>query len=353
MTSVGAFWKWAFIGGLTASILVVAQASAVGGVEGMLQVGEESLLRPLIEKELGQVPVAEGPGHDGQIYYAIGMDLDGDLVTEAIGDSAYRFRRILYPVVASLGGLLQGRALLFGMIGVAIASTSVAAGSVAAIALRIRQSDWLAVAVLLNPGIWLSVRLLTADVLALAMMTCGLYFVLTLRRSSAIGSFALSALAKDVHLLTPAGLAFDRKRGRWALLLVPGLILAIWSIWLQITQGNAFTSRGNLTLPFAGLAEASSNWVGFSTGEWVYLVFALSSVVVGLIVGVFRASWLRWPILLWSSIGIISSNWVWDFGNNAARAFAPIAVLIALSYGTPEFDSRERGRLERIEEAPR
>jgi hypothetical protein len=33
----------------------------------------------------------------------------------------------------------------------------------------------------------------------------------------------------------------------------------------------------------------------------------------------------------WTALAIVSSNWVWDFGNNVARAFAPIMVLCALS----------------------
>ena len=66
------FIRWAALGALTAGVLVWAQSGAVGGIEGLLQVGETSQLRPLIESELGQIPLAPGPGHDGQIFYGIG-----------------------------------------------------------------------------------------------------------------------------------------------------------------------------------------------------------------------------------------------------------------------------------------
>jgi hypothetical protein len=77
--------------------------------------------------------------------------------------------------------------------------------------------------------------------------------------------------------------------------------------------------------------------------ELPYLVFALLSVIGGLVIGLTRSSWLRWPILGWSILGVISSSWVWDLGNNAARAFAPILVLVALSFGNPpEVSAPER-----------
>jgi hypothetical protein len=115
------------------------------------------------------------------------------------------------------------------------------------------------------------------------------------------------------------------------MVLVPGAMLAVWMTWLTIQFGDGFASRGNLDWPFLGIVEASSNWATFEAKEWVFLVFALGSVIVGAWAS-FRASWLRWPIATWTALAIVSSNWVWDFGNNAARAFAPIVILVALSF---------------------
>jgi hypothetical protein len=41
-------------------------------------------------------------------------------------------------------------------------------------------------------------------------------------------------------------------------------------------------------------------------------------------------------------LGVVSSDWVWDFGNNAARAFAPIVVLLALSVAQTGTDAGSR-----------
>ena len=333
MSSRQAFFKWAALGGIAAALLLWAQTQAVEGTAGLLHVGEASALRPVIENQLGEIPLAPGPGHDGQIYYAIGLDLSGDEVAPLLNHGAYRYRRILFPLLASGFGALDGSALLIGMIVVTIAATAVATGATAVTATRLGRSDWIALAVILNPGMWLSIRLLTADTVALALMAVGLMAVSGNRPRSAI-SFAFSTLAKDVYLVTPGGLAVSKDRRRWFIVALPLAVLVAWMAWLTITMGEGFTARGNLAWPFTGIVDGAANWASLDMDEWFYLGFAMLSVGAGLIFGLTRRSWLRWPILGWSVWGVISSNWVWNFGNNAARAFAPIVVLVALGFGS-------------------
>jgi hypothetical protein len=193
-------------------------------------------------------------------------------------------------------------------------------------------SEWAALAVLLNPGIWLSVRLLTSDTVALALMMVGL-LALGGRLAVPAASFALSTLAKDIFVVTPIGLAVGRDRRRWVIAGVSLLVLLAWMTWLTITLGDGFTGRGNLSLPFVGIVDGAANWSDLDVEELVYLSFGLLTVLAGLVIGVSRRSWLRWPVLGWTALALISSNWVWDFANNAARAFAPLAVLVVLSFG--------------------
>jgi len=330
MSPRAAFWKWSLLGGAAAVVLVIAQAGAVGGLAGLLQVGENSAVRPLIESELGEVPLAPHSGHDGQISYAIGLDLLGREVPDLLDHGAYRYRRILYPAVASLFGLLDGEGLLIGMIVVVVVSAAAAAGMSAAIGARLGWSDWVALAVILNPGVWLSVRLLTSDTLALALMLVGLDLVLK-KRLSATAAFSFSVLAKDAYLVTPGGLAISRERSRWKLFLVPVAVLTVWMVWLTASMGEGFSGRGNLGLPFVGFVDAFPVWTRFDLAETLYLVFALVSVAVGLVYSLLRRGWLRWSILAWSVLGVVSTDWVWDLGNNAARVFAPIVILVALA----------------------
>ncbi len=331
MTPKGAFWKWSLIGLLVAGFLVLTQANAVDGFRGLLQVGEASTVDSLIEEQLGEVPRVPQLGHDTQVYYAIGLDLAGDEVPELIDHAPYRYRRILYPAVASLLGVIEGEALLAAMVVITIASAAAASGLTAAIAVRQGRSDWVALAVLLNPGVWLGVRLITADIMALAFMLLGVYWLLMGRKWAAPISFALSGLAKEIFLITPGALAISHKRQRWRLILVPMLAITAWMAWLALTMGSGLTDgRGNVGLPLLGMIEAFDVWQTYDAKELFYLVFALASVAVGLVFSVFN-TWLRWPILSWSLLGLMASRWVWDLGNNAARVLAPILILVAIA----------------------
>ncbi len=323
-----AFIKWFLLGGVVASLLLVSQAISVGGAAGLLQVGEANDLRPLIEAELGEIPLAQGRGHDGQMFYAIGLDLSGRDVGPFLDHPGYRIRRILYPAVASLFGRLGGEALLYSMIVFAGLCFAWAAGTTAWIGVRGGRSDWLALAVVLNPGVWLSVRLLTSDVVALALMLGGLAAWMGRSRLSVL-AFALSGLTKDAYLLAPIGLA---TRKRWLVAAVPAAVLLGWAAWVSTQMEGGLSPSDNFSLPLMGLVESVSNW---STLEWrdlAYMGIALTAVAVGLVVSLRnRTTWLRGPIVFWSLLGAVSSSAVWDFGNNALRAFAPLIVLLALS----------------------
>lgn len=322
--------KWFLIGVFAATALTVGQVMATGDISGLLQVGENSDLRPTIESQLGQVHLSPGSGHDGQIYYAIALDLGGTYVPDLIGDSpAYRYRRILFPAVASAFGLVEGRALLYSMVVLNILAVGLAASTMAVLSVRRGFSDWFALAVILNPGVWLSVMILTGDALSLSLMLVGVGLLFTRQSLSGI-VFAGSVLAKEIALITPLGLTSPGRRSSWRPLIISGIAILIWMVWLSMTMGSGFTPRGNLAIPFLGIADSSPNWGRLPVEEWFFVAFALSSILAGFLAGVLRQGPLRWPVLLWSSVGIASSHWVWDFGNNAARVLAPLGILVVL-----------------------
>ena len=335
MTARALALRWFLLAVVVGVVLVWAEAQSSDGLAGLLRVGDESVARPIVEEELGTVPLTEGFGHDGQFFYAVGIDLNGDVMSERAGDWAYRYRRILYPLVASGFGLLDGKALLYGMVATSILSFAVAAAAAAWITHRLGVSEWLVLAILINPGIWLAVRLLTSDTLALALMLVGLAAVLAKRRTSPI-PLALSLLAKEVYLPTPAGIAVSRDRRRWLDFLIPLAVLLAWLAWLSSTMTSGFTPRNNLAFPATGLIDAASNWPSMGSADWFYLILAFVFVAAGVVAAAVMKGWLRWPMLAWVAVALISSEAVWEFGNNAARVFAPIAVLIALNAARAE-----------------
>jgi hypothetical protein len=334
MSARTAFIKWSILGLLLAVISMAPQTLTIGSAAGLLRVGEDSGLRPLIEEQLGTVPLAPAGGHDGQLYYAIALDFHGDTVGPLLDHASFRYRRILFPLVGSGFGTLDGHALLAGMLIVNVLAAGIAAGAVAAVAVARGGSQWVALSVVLNPGLWLSLRLVTPDALALALMSLGLLLTTLKKERSTAGVLALSVLAKEAYLVTPMGLAMGRGRRAWLPLAASGAALGLWILWLTARFGSALSVRQNITIPFLGIWDASTYWPNLTSDEWFYLTVALASVFAGLVVGIWKPSFVRWPLLGWSILGVISSDLVWNLGNNAARVLAPIPLLVALSLST-------------------
>lgn len=330
--NIRTFLAWALAGAAVGVALLMTQASELGGMEGLLQVGEVSPLRPLIEEQLGEVPLVSHVGHDGQIYYAVGLDLGGQTVGDYFIDPAYRYRRILFSALASGFGLLEGTALLTNMVVIVVVSMAVATGAVAVTAKLLGSTEWLALSVLLNPGMWLSVRLLTPEVVAGALMTVGMLAFLLRRRTTHL-AFSMSVLTKESFLLTPLGLGVSRHKRRWLVGAIPTAVILVWSLWGQVTLGGLEGEANNLSLPFVGIFRATEIWPLAGPSDWFYLIFALCLVGFALLLGLFKRGWLRWSLLGWAALGLCSSEYVWRIGNNAARVFGPILILIVLHYG--------------------
>jgi hypothetical protein len=324
---------WFIAGAIAALFLQALQARATGGWAGLLSVGETSGLRTLIESELGEVPLLPFGGHDGQITYAIARQPFGGSVADQFIDAGYRYRRILYPLVAGLGGIVSGPPLLASLVMLAALGMGLATASVAWLAEHMGRSRWVTAAVLANPGVWLSVQLLTPDALGLGLGLAGICWWLAERHRPALVALALAVLTKDQFLLIPLALAgyelTRRQRRRAAVVLVAGatLPLAAWTAWLQTRMGGGLSPRGNLSPPFVGILDSVRYWPDRPAKDLVFGVLALAGILAAGLVS-FRAEpkVVRWLAAPWAIIAIVSSGWVWDFGNNAVRALAPAIV---------------------------
>jgi len=322
-----AFW---FVAGFASALFLQAlQARATGGWAGLLSVGETSGLRPLIESELGEVPLLPFGGHDGQITYAIARQPFGGSVADQFIDAGYRYRRILYPLLAGLGGSLKGPALLGSLVVVAASGVGLATAAGAKLATQLGVARWTLLGILANPGVWLSVQLLTPDALAFGLALTGLTLWLTHRQRWAFLALVLAVLAKDQFLLVALGLAGweltrGRRRAAISLLVVPVVPLLAWGAWLGTRMAGGLSPRGNLDLPFAGIIGAVRFWADRPTRDLFFGVLALAAI--GLSIWASRRTGpplIRWLAAPWALIGIFSSTWLWDFGNNALRALAP------------------------------
>lgn len=342
LTPRRAFLIWFLIGTASAAILQLGQARVMGGVpEGLLFAGTWQEVHPLVVEQLPRTPVFEGFGHDGQIFYAVGLDLRGEWVPDILKSAPYRYRRILYPALASGFGSMDGSALLWGMILLAALPVGLAAGAVGAIVTHpsfgsgSRIVGWAPLAVVLNPSSWLSSRLLTADNLVLAFGLLGVLAFLRRKDTWAILALAAAALTKEPSIAFAAGLAvfawFQRERLRaLRIALGAGLPMLAWWAYVAVAVGNPLDSGGNVVAPFAGILKSIPVWTDQRPRDWLYLTVVLFGCAASVWVVVRgKRLWasLVAPQLL---IALMSSHLVWHLGNNAVRAFGPLLTLACL-----------------------
>ena len=366
LTPRRAFVLWFLVGTLVSSALQWSQSRVMGGVpEGLLFAGTWQEVHTLVVDQLPQTPVFEGYGHDGQIFYAVGLDLRGDWVPDILKSAPYRYRRILYPALSSAFGALDGAGLLWGMILLANLPVGLAAGTVSLIVTHFRLSDrrrrfasWAPLAVVANPSAWLSARLLTADNLALALRLLGVLAFLKRRTWWAAAALAAAALTKEPALAFAIGICahtwYQRERSTAVrIALGSGLPMLAWWTYVAPAVGNPLDSAGNVAAPFVGIARSIPVWPNQSANDWFFLIVVLAAFVTAtwtLVRGRWLWRWIMAPHLL---VAAMSSHLVWHLGNNAARAFGALLPLAALA-SISVYDSVEpKGRpLERSAQPP-
>jgi hypothetical protein len=334
---------WFLVGVLAAVFLLYTQAKAIGGWSGLLAVGEESTLRPLIEAEFPGLRLVPGEGNDGQIYYAIGLDLAGDQAPPYINDPELRYQRIVYPAVAALGGMVGGEGLFWSMVVVSILAMGMTTAASETIRRHLGLNRWIHAGVLLNPGIWLAARQLTPDLLGLGLGLAGISLALRRKWGFAVALLAVSALTKESLVLLAGGLALWLLAERRILLMlavgaIPSLTVVLWSFQARaLAGGSGALGGGNWSLPLLGLVDASSFWPQTPLRERVMTAISLLTILVGVLAFAATKSIVARCLLLpWLILPMVTSEWVWRFGNGSLRGFAVIGVLAGIALAGAE-----------------
>ncbi|MBK5266950.1 MAG: hypothetical protein JJE47_05890 [Acidimicrobiia bacterium] len=338
---------WGLLGAGIAVFLLITQANALGSYASVLQVGEDSELASYISTRLPDLNLMPGVGNDGSIYFAIGSDLRGSTVPSLIPSPGLRYRRIAYPLLASFGGLLDGRGLLVGMITVVVASASSSLASLMAMAARFNLPRWVAFGLIGNFGWVLGIRLLTPDPLGIALMLAGIGAALGDRPAKATLFLAGAALTKEPYYVAALAVAmwlWTSRRRRWALasVITPLAPVAIWTAILHGHMGG-FNTGSHLDWPIMGVVKGAAFWAGAPTKDHAYSALALVSL--GLAIGggfVAKAALLRWLSWGWAGVGLISSDWIWKFGNASLRVLAPCLLFGLLCVASLDHRSSEQ-----------
>jgi hypothetical protein len=210
-------------------------------------------------------------GYDGQFYYAMARYPDPLQAAAVIDVPAYRYQRILFPLLARLLSLGRPQALPWALIVLGLASQALGTLAVARLLATWGVSPWFALIYGLWIGFALSIRYDVPETLAFALAAGGLLAGERHKNGLSWLLFALAVFTKEVTLAFVAAAALSllvqrRWRGLAGLTLVAGLPYLIFQIWIFTTFGRfGFGSGGALSTPFMAIPYLGL-WVSLFTG---------------------------------------------------------------------------------------
>ena len=196
-------------------------------------------------------------GYDGQFSYMMALELDPQAVAPHLDRPAYRYQRILLPLLARAAALGDPGLVPWALLSVGFFSAAVGTAAVARSLLDHGQWEGYALGYGLWVGVVASVGLFTHEALAYGLVALGW---LALRRSKdgwgAVG-LTLSLFAKETTLpfvvaamTIPGVVPGAERRRRWWLAGGLAAFLA-WQMWLWRTFGGpGIGSGGAMSTPF-------------------------------------------------------------------------------------------------------
>lgn len=306
-----------------------AAAIAVSGVAALITIAfagwESSVLVRMSETEpMAEVARFHDPdfafvpaeGHfDGVYFYAIALDpfaRNADVYTR-IDLYQYRYGHPGYGWLSRLFGLGGVRSLPWSMLMVSLVGMGVAGWAVSRTADLLGRSAWWGLVAAVNPGLVLSVTVLTSEPAGVAFASLGLFFWFRGRTVVAAGLFAAACLVKEPFALVPAGLLgwevleLIRRRAvpgaTWRMLLLGISVLPVmwWHLYLRFRFGVYPIQEAPdfFGAPFAGWYDSfrfGTDLVGTGASQLGTLVIPILTIVgASLVVATVRAFRLRSP----------------------------------------------------------
>jgi hypothetical protein len=252
-------------------------------------------------------------GYDGQFSYQIALNpLEGWRYTDV---PAYRYQRVLYPLLARWMALGQPDWIPYTLIWVNVAAIALCAYAAGRLLASYGGSAWYALPCGLCVGLLIALRLDTNEPLSYALILLGLWF--HVREQSWLGAImlALAVFAKETAVLAVgAFLAAYVLNRNWTeagrLLLVSGvpfivyrLLLYRWFGSLGLASGGA-AATGFSSIPFGGLMEPGNGNVQLLLGRLLIMGPLVVVPATAAIILAGREVWRRhWHPLVFMLLG--------------------------------------------------
>src|SRR3990172_279425 len=205
------------------------------------------------------------PGYDGQFNYHIASTLSPQAVVEHLDVPAYRYQRILYPLLARLLALAQPAWIPWTLLGLNLIAHALGTAALAAYL----EGKGLKGQYALSYGLWVGliapVGLDLNEPLSYALVIAAWLLMERRRPLAAAAGLGLALFAKETALIfwlaaLVGTLLGSRDRRFLAGLSAVGLAFAAWQLWLLAQFGRiGLGSGGDMATPF--------EWIPFM-GLW-------------------------------------------------------------------------------------
>ena len=231
------------------------------------------------------------PGYDGQFVYYIARDLDPDVVAAHLDNPAYRYQRILMPLLARILSFGNPGWLPWTLVLVGVLSHTAGVWAVETLFKRWGISRWYALLYGLYAGFLLALITGLPEPLAYALVALGVLAIETERRPLGWVLLALAVFTKEVTLLFVGAIMLsDLLSRRWSAVLGMGMVVVMPFL---LFQGWLWTAFGEFGIGSGGDMATPFEWIPFmgllriAAHSWLYLIAML--VVFG-------------PTLLWAAV---------------------------------------------------
>jgi hypothetical protein len=313
-------------GGVTLAALAVTIAVFLGSgtmtALDMLRPGELGPSAGLVEQVVGpDALMPDEVGYDGQQLWAMAETFpDLDAAAPHVDDPAYRFQRILTPMLASVAG--GGQASALALVALTVLGVALCVGCTTDLCVRHGRTP-LGGYLAILPLAW-AIGYSTTEPVAYGLATLGLCLADRRRYVAAGVAIAAGGLAREsaVAFALAVGLALGiewaqhRRRPPWsaAWLLLPVAVVGAWTIWVR--SAYEATSREQRIVPF-GIVDASATGLLLGTGTLALAVLAIwgwrdvpvvwtTSLAFGAMVLTYYGPLFRGPALLRVSAPVLT-----------------------------------------------
>lgn len=339
-----------------AGLVVVRLLLAAGGdPTGLVAFGEDTPgITAHAREVLGrEVVVRRGLGHDGRFYFVQAEDpwhRDPDRYAVLLDRPAYRSQRMLYPLLAGLGGFAPAGWLPWTMTLVNATALVTLAAGVAAWSRNLGASSWWGLAVFADIGILFEVDIAGAGVVALAAAVWGTLALDRRRPGLAAFAFTLAVLSREVMIVWVAGVVlwtWWRRAGGWrgglrrrlvpvdlvAVAATPVVVAGAWAVYLRLRLpvGTGAGEVQEIGLPFVGMAAAVGDWLS-SPGVAIQIVAVVAVCIVALVAAVRRPSAPTWAAAGFAALAVVLTHQVWWRPFDIGRAVAPVPVGLVMGW---------------------